>query len=100
MVEISLSGEETIVERLDKTNLICYHRERINLRISKDGFGGDAVISAAVNSDVRISVLEFLQLEETPGLGMRAVKRGVRQKVPRAIFPEEPFRTYKASVNL
>ena len=43
MVEICLSGEETIVERLDKTNLISYHRERINLRISKDGFGGDAV---------------------------------------------------------
>lgn len=39
---------------------------------SKDGFGGDVVISVAVNRDGTISGLEFLQLEETPGLGMRA----------------------------
>ena len=39
---------------------------------SKDGFGGDVVVSVAVNRDGTISGLEFLQLEETPGRGMRA----------------------------
>lgn len=39
---------------------------------SEDSYGGDVVVSVAVKSDGVIDGLEFLELEDTPGLGMRA----------------------------
>lgn len=39
---------------------------------SKDSYSGDMVISAAVNRSGSIDGIEFLRLEDTPGLGMRA----------------------------
>lgn len=39
---------------------------------SKDSYNGDVVISAAVNRSGSIDSIEFLRLEDTPGLGMRA----------------------------
>ncbi len=47
---------------------------------SKDGFGGDVVLSVAVNRDGSIGGLEFVQLEETPGLGMKAMEEAFKDQ--------------------
>lgn len=39
---------------------------------SEDSFGGDVVISTGFNSDGSIDKIEFLTLQDTPGLGMKA----------------------------
>lgn len=60
-----------VVEALDANKNVMGHIVSVT---SKDGYGGDVSISVGISSEKIINGIAFLEINETPGLGMNATQ--------------------------